>query len=274
MTKPDDDGYPAPTWQSAADIPAWVPLRLLRPAVAVAIGEAGADAVTASIMRAITPGAVALRWAPDLTAWRDRAKAAGRTVQDAYTYNVTPGQSLSRPGLPPPNWCVFDQAEGIILAPGDPLCRRDPPQGEGPSWPVGPVELAWADVEALPAFRDAQARAAAAMSTPADAAEGSAASQIDKPAPLPWATDPEPWQRAQLQLIEWCDEEGKWPLPGQHGGPAKLARHLVDAAEIQGLAMSPSTAKRRVAAILATPQAERVKWPSGPLRVKNGSDPA
>jgi hypothetical protein len=272
MTKPDDAPQPAPAWQSADDIPAWVPLRLLRSAVALAIGETAADGVTRAIMRAVTTGAVASRYTTDFSQWRQRARERGEELQHAGAYGAAAGRMLAAPGTPLGSGWVLDQARGIVLAPGDP--RGTKPVRDG-VWPLGPVEVSWAYVEALPAFRDAQARAAATpKSAPTDAAEGSPASRIDKPAPLPWAHDPEPWQRAQLQLIAWCDEEGAWPLPGEHGGQARLVRYLLAAAEIEGKPMSERTAKRRVAAILATPQAERVAWPIVRLRPKNGPGPS
>jgi hypothetical protein len=55
---------------------------------------------------------------------------------------------------------------------------------------------------------------------------------------------------------------------------ARLVRYLLAAAEIEGKPMSERTAKRRVAAILATPQAERVAWPVVLLRPKNGPGPS
>jgi hypothetical protein len=272
MTKPDDTPEPAPAWQSADDIPAWVPLRLLRSTVALTIAETHVATVMRAIMRAVTTGAVASRYTADFAQWRQRARERGEELQDARTYAASPGRMLTAPGTPLGDGWVLDEARGIVLAPGDPRCMK--PFRDG-VWPLGPVEVSWTDVSALPAFRDAQARAAATpMSAPADAAEGSPASRIDKPAPLPWAHDPEPWQRAQLQLIAWCDEEGAWPLPGEHGGQARLVRYLLAAAEIEGKPMSERTAKRRVAAILATPQAERVAWPVVRLRPKNGPGPS
>jgi hypothetical protein len=269
MTKPDDAPALTPSWQSAADIPAWVPLRQLRHAVALAIGEAHADVVASSIMRAVRVGAVATRYGADFAHWRRRAAELGHELQQPRDYRAMAGQLLAQRGAPLPEWCEVDEVRGIVLAPGDPAGK-----GRLGSWPLGPVDLAWSDVEALPAFRDAKVRPAAtsASSTPA-AIEDSAVTPADKPTSLPWAKDPEPWQRAQLALIELCDEEGAWPLPGQRGGKARLVRHLLDLAELEGLRMSDSTADRRVAAILAAPQSERVAWPSGSLRVKKGPDP-
>jgi hypothetical protein len=271
MTKPDDAPALTLSWQSAADIPAWVPLRHLRQAVALAIGEADAATVASSIMRAVKVGAVATRYGTDFVHWQRRAAELGHEFQDAYTVGAAPGGILTRPGRPLGDGWVFDEVRGIVLAAGDPAGMRRPGL-----WPVGPVDLAWSDVEALPAFRDAQARAVTMRRAPSSApapADGSGASPASKAAPLPWAKDRETWQRAQLELIAVCDEEGAWPLPGEHGGQARLIRYLLTIAGRLGEPMSEPTAKRMVRKILAAPQAERAKWPSGSLRVKKGSDP-
>jgi hypothetical protein len=153
-------------WHSAADIPAWVPLRLLRSTVALAIGETDAGGVTRAIMRAVARGAVAARYTADFSEWRRKARERGEELQDARTYAAWSGRMLTAPGAPLGNGWVLDRARGIVLAPGDP--RGTKPVRNG-VWPLGPVEVSWADVEALPEFRAAEARAAATpKSAPTD----------------------------------------------------------------------------------------------------------
>jgi hypothetical protein len=151
---------------SAGDIPAWVPLRLLRSTVALAIGETAAHAVTRAIMRAVARGAVAARYTTDFSEWRQQARERGEELQHAGAYGAWPGRMLTAPGAPLDSGWVLDQARGIVLAPSDPRGKK--PFRDG-VWPLGPVEVSWADVEALPAFRDAEARAAATpKSAPTD----------------------------------------------------------------------------------------------------------
>jgi hypothetical protein len=150
-------------WHSAADMSEWVPLRLLRSTVAVTIAETDVATVMRAIMRAVTTGAVASRYTMDFAQWRQQARERGEELQDARTYAASAGRMLTAPGAPLGSGWVLDEARGIVLAPGDPRCTK--PFRDG-VWPLGPVEVSWADVEALPTFRDAQARTAAIAARP------------------------------------------------------------------------------------------------------------
>jgi hypothetical protein len=258
MTKPDDAPQPAPAWQSADDIPEWVPLRLMRSAVALAIGETAADGVMRAIMRAVARGAVYSRYTEDFAQWRQRARERGEELQDARTYAASPGRMLTAPGTPLGNGWVLDQARGIVLAPGDPRCMKPVRDGV---WPLGPVEVSWTDVNALPAFRDAQARAAATpMSAPTDAAEGSPASRIDTPLAPPWAKDCTEWEAAQRDLIEWANDGDGWPRASQRGAQALFARRLMLFAQNRGRDMGETTAKKRVKLLLEATHEQREAW--------------
>jgi hypothetical protein len=202
MTKPDDTPEPAPAWQSADDIPAWVPLRLLRSAVALAIGETAADGVTRAIMRAVARGAVASRYTADFAQWRQQARERGEELQDARTYAASAGGMLTASGTPLGNGWVLDEARGIVLAPGDPRCMK--PLRDG-VWPLGPVEVSWADVEALPAFRDAPARTAA---TPMSAPAGAAAGAPNRKG-IGGRRTRAGILRAERKLLAWLDENGE-----------------------------------------------------------------
>jgi hypothetical protein len=128
-------------------------------------------------------------------------------------------------------------------------------------WPLGPVEVSWADVEALPAFRDAQARAPATpKSAPTDAGEGSPASRIDTPLAPPWAKDGPEWEAAQRDLIEWADDGDGWPSPTERSAQARFAKQLQQFAHQRGKDMGETTAKKRVKLLLEATHEQRETW--------------
>jgi hypothetical protein len=264
MTKPDDAPQPAPAWQSAADIPAWVPLRLLRPAVALAIGEAAADAVTRSIMRAVARGAVTVRFGLDFVQWRQRAKELGHELQHAGDYRAGAGGMLGRPGQPLNDMWVFDQVQGIVLAPGDPRGMKRPGV-----WPMGPVDLAWADVEVLPAFRDAQARAAAAPARPAEPSSSPAVVAHDATDEPPEAT---PSDRAEVPPSR--AEVGRFVRQLAHDAAAE-GRKLTQA-EAEESAMRLLGASRSVVrtAFRKLPKALKHTRGGRPRKARPGKGPA
>jgi hypothetical protein len=238
--------------------------------VALAIGETAADAVTRAIMRAVARGAVASRYTADFAQWRQRARERGEELQDARTYAAWSGRMLTAPGAPLDSGWVLDQARGIVLAPGDPNCMRPVRDGV---WPLGPVEVSWTDVNALPEFRDAQARAPATpKSAPTDAAagapnrrgrptpEGSPASSIDQPAAPPWDKDGPEWEAAQRDLIEWANDGDGWPSPTERSAQARFAKQLQQFAHQRGKDMGETTAKKRVKLLLEATHEQRETW--------------
>jgi hypothetical protein len=136
---------------------------------------------------------------------------------------------LTAPGAPLDSGWVLDQARGIVLAPGDPRGRKPVRDGV---WPLGPVEVSWADVEALPAFRDAQARAPATpKSAPADAAAG-APNRRGRPTP-------EGIKRAEAEVLAWLDAEG------EPDTLAEIERKLLSRIEHYGHTLSPKSIRDR-----------------------------
>jgi hypothetical protein len=129
---------------SAPGLAHWVPLRQLRSTVALAIGEAGADAAVTTIMAAIEAGAVPVRWAADLRSWRFVEREMGRQLASssgAQTQGLL--RQMGHPAFPA---FTFDPVEGIALA----AVRGDPTQEERPGpLPVGPVDVAWHMAAAL-----------------------------------------------------------------------------------------------------------------------------
>lgn len=224
---------------------------------AIGDGHARADEVLQAAQIAVQARTLTVCFAASLCTWRAKF-AAWHPGPDA------------RPWLPVrPDECeALGSADGCMPGgevPRSPVWRIDTARGlaerqdgHGTWRPVGPVLVDGAELRASAAKHVA--------SSAAVAAEG-------RRGAVPWESDPGPWQRAQLQLIAWCDEEGAWPLPGQHGGQALLERRLLDFASVEGKPMSEATARRKVRAILHAPQAERAAWPLGSLRVKKGSDP-